>query len=334
MAKSVLLKFVSRILPRAIFTTATTSTRVGLVAPVVRDEITGEYTIQAGAYMLASGGILCLDEISELSSEDFKYFNEAMEDGEAHITKAGLNITVKTRCGLLAACNPTHGSFDMGANLADQVKIPDPTLSRFDLKILYTDKYDDEKDGIMVDHIADSYMNSNEDSTHISLEMLSKYVAYGRRINPVLKKEAVKTINDYYRSIRKDSVGMMKVTTRQVTAIIRLAEAHARMRLSTEVTVTDAEEAIWVFDKALRSVAGDGDGHIDMAKVERKHKFGLVDTILKVIKNGTDGKASEGEILMETAKHKYESEKVCRVIRELCNEGKIMQPKNGIYKVL
>ena len=335
MAKTKLLRFVASIAPRGVFTNATTSTKVGLVAPIVRDETTGEYTVQAGAYMIASGGILCLDEVSELDKSDFKYLNEAMEDGEAHITKGGLNITVKTRASLLAACNPIEGSFDSYQPLAEQVKIPESTLSRFDLKILLQDISEEGKDRKMIEHITASHMDEPE-NLHISPEMLRKYIAYGRKLKPKLTSKSKKVIDDYYVSIRKECGNdKMKVTPRQGTAVIRLSEAHARMRLSSEVTTDDAEVAVKLFDMCFRNVATDPEtGKIDISRIDHKHKFGLVDIILKTIKNGTDGKASEGEILMETSKYKYESEKVCRTIRELCNEGKVMQPKNGIYKVL
>ena len=79
-----------------------TSSKVGLVAPIIRDEITGAYTIEPGPYMLANGGVFCLDEANEISKDDAKYIGECMENGECHITKA-VNVIVKTEAPLLAA---------------------------------------------------------------------------------------------------------------------------------------------------------------------------------------------------------------------------------------
>lgn len=335
MAKTKLLRFVASIAPRGVFTNATTSTKVGLVAPIVRDETTGEYTVQAGAYMIASGGILCLDEVSELDKGEFKYLNEAMEDGEAHITKGGLNITVKTRASLLAACNPIEGSFDSYQPLAEQVKIPESTLSRFDLKILLQDISEEGKDRKMIEHITTTHMDEFDRTDFITPEVLRKYIAFGRKIKPKLNTKSKKIVDDYYVSIRKEcSTDKMKVTPRQGTAVIRLAEAHARMRLSDEVSEEDAKTAVELFDMCFRNVATDPiTGRLDVSRTEVRGK-GIADALIKVIRNGTDGKVSETEILSEMNKLKYESERVLHTLRLLKNEGKVIEPKNGIYKVM
>ena len=334
MAKTKLLRFVASIAPRGVFANATTSTKVGLVAPIVRDETTGEYTVQAGAYMIASGGILCLDEVSELDKSEFKYINEAMEDGEAHITKGGLNITVKTRASLLAACNPIEGSFDNYRALAEQVKIPESTLSRFDLKILLQDVSEESKDRKLIEHITDSHMNGQNMDDLLTPETLRKYIAYGRKLNPALTKESKKVIDDYYVSIRKETSGdKMKVTARQGTAVIRLAEAHARVRLSPEVSKIDAERAVEIFDMAFRNVATDPvTGKLDISRVDHKPKFGLVDGIVKFIRDS--GSATEQSVLSAMQGHGYDPDKVARTIRQLKNEGKIIEPKEGLYRVM
>lgn len=337
MAKTRLLRFVASVAPRGVFTNATTSTKVGLVAPIVRDETTGEYTVQAGAYMIASGGILCLDEVSELDRGEFKYLNEAMEDGEAHITKAGLNITVKTRASLLAACNPTEGSFDAFRPLAEQVKIPESTLSRFDLKILLQDISTEEKDRAVIGHITQNHMTGTPTEGLLTPLQLRKYIALGRKCTPKLTKEAKKVIDDYYVRIRKETNNgeSMKVTARQGTACLRLAEAHARMRLSNEVSQGDAEAAIELFDMSFRNVATDPvTGQLDLSRVDhRAPRETLVYSLLRVIRSqGSGPGASEEYILKEM--HKFDRNRVLGLIKDLKNEGKIIEPKNGFYKIM
>jgi replicative DNA helicase Mcm len=286
--------------------------------------------------MIASGGILCLDEVSELDKSEFKYLNEAMEDGEAHITKGGLNITVKTRASLLAACNPIEGSFDSYQPLAEQVKIPESTLSRFDLKILLQDISEEGKDRRMIEHITTSHMDTQDQFNFISPELLRKYIAYGRKLKPKLTSKSKKVIDEYYVSIRKEVGGeKMKVTPRQGTAVIRLAEAHARMRLSDEVSTADAEAARDLFDMCFRNVATDPvTGKLDISRVDHRHKSGIIETLLRVIRSGTDNKSSETEIISEMSKHNVDAERVLKLIRDLKNEGKLMEPRNGIYKVV
>lgn len=337
MAKTKLLRFVASIAPRGVFTNATTSTKVGLVAPIIRDETTGEYTVQAGAYMIASGGILCLDEVSELDKADFKYLNEAMEDGEAHITKGGLNITVKTRASLLAACNPIEGSFDNYRALAEQVKIPESTLSRFDLKILLQDISSEVRDRSMIEHITQSHMEDQDMSGLISPDMLRKYIAVGRKLHPKLNKPSKAVIDDYYVKIRKEcgDTNKMKITPRQGTACIRLAEAHARMRLSENVEVEDARAAIELFDMCFRNVATDPTtGQLDAGRVDHRNKHTVVDTLIKAIRDcGTpDGTATEKAIMEKMAK--FDPDKIRSLLRSLKNEGKLIEPRDGLWKVM
>jgi len=54
-------------------------------------------------------------------------------------------------------------------------------------------------------------------------------------------------------------------TTRQLESMIRLSEAHARMRLSPEVTAADVEEAVRLIRSAIKQAATDSrTGLIDM----------------------------------------------------------------------
>ena len=337
MAKTKLLRFVASIAPRGVFTNATTSTKVGLIAPIVRDEQTGEYTVQAGAYMIASGGIICIDEVSELDKSEFKYLNEAMEDGEAHITKGGLNITVKTRASQLAACNPVEGSFDLYKPLAEQVKIPESTLSRYDLKILLKDDSTEAKDREMISHITKNHMEGTVTDGLLTPLLLRKYIAHGRHFNPVLNSDSKKVIDDYYVKIRAEvnTGDTMKITARQGTACIRLAEARARMRLSNEVNTDDAEFAVTLFDRCLREVTTDPvTGKIDMSRTDhRATRNSMLSVLMRTIKEvGTVNGATEDAITH--AMSKFDPDRVRALIRDLKNEGKLIEPKNGLYKVM
>lgn len=54
-------------------------------------------------------------------------------------------------------------------------------------------------------------------------------------------------------------------TTRQLESMIRLSEAHARMRLSLEVTTADVDEAVRLIRSAIKQAATDSrTGLIDM----------------------------------------------------------------------
>ena len=60
----------------------------------------------------------------------------------------------------------------------------------------------------------------------------------------------------------------ISATTRQIESLIRLAEAHARMRLSDRVQVQDAEEAVRLMHVATQRAATNKDGLIDFSRIQ------------------------------------------------------------------
>lgn len=65
-AKSQFLKYTEKIAPRAIFTTGQGASAVGLTAYVRRSPMTQEWTLEAGALVLADNGICLIDEFDKV----------------------------------------------------------------------------------------------------------------------------------------------------------------------------------------------------------------------------------------------------------------------------
>lgn len=89
-------------------------------------------------------------------------------------------------------------------------------------------------------------------------------------------------------------------TTRQLESMIRLSEAHARMRLSSEVTAGDVEEAVRLIRSALKQAATDSrTGLIDMSLLtegtsasDRRQREDLKRNVLRVLDERGGGRGS------------------------------------------
>ena len=147
-------------------------------------------------------------------------------------------------------------------------------LSRFDIVCLMLDKCDTERDRKICEHIIDLYGKPKEEQgeeeqgkeQRISDALLKKYIQEGKRIIPQITEEASTRMCECYFELRQLGNGVsVSATTRQLENLIRLSEAHARMRLSHFVEWEDVEEAIRLIKESLHLYAVDPiSGKIDM----------------------------------------------------------------------
>ena len=252
-----MLKYVSKLAPRGIYTSGKGTSGVGLTAAAVRDEF-GGWSLEAGALVLGDRGNVCVDELDKMRSEDRLAIHEALEQQTISIAKAGIMATLNARCSVLAAANPKFGRFDQYKSIGEQIEFP---ITNFIEKLnififVVEDKPDVERDTKLAAHI----LRIHKDTSipfEIEPELLRKYIAYARReVSPKLTDDATAVLQEFYVGMRGGAAeedSPVPITARQLEALIRLSEASSRIRLGTEVTGADAQRAITIQQKCMNT---------------------------------------------------------------------------------
>jgi DNA replication licensing factor MCM2 len=263
MAKSQFLKYVQTAFHRSVYTTGKGASAVGLTAGVHKDPVTKEWTLEGGALVLADRGVCLIDEFDKMNDQDRTSIHEAMEQQSISISKAGIVTTLQARCSVIAAANPISGRYNNQLPFSDNVNLTEPILSRFDILCVVKDEVDANVDNALATFVINSHINSHPNKSHeslkslikeekvqtemISQEVLRKYITYARKyIHPKNSDLNKSKITKFYSLLRKESerVGGMSIAVRHLESIIRISEAHAKMRLSDTVSRDDTDFAI------------------------------------------------------------------------------------------
>ena len=373
-AKSQLLIYMSKLSPRGMYATGGGVTGAGLTAAAVRDDFSGggRFALEAGVLPLSDRGLAAIDEFDKISEEDRRTMHPAMEQQRLDISKGGVKATLNTRCSILAAANPTQGRFSKrGPNESvihsfKETGLPPALASRFDIIWMLRDEARVEDDERIARHILEVrtrgiseakideameydireaeegliFATGYDESEHLTIEFLRKYIAYAKRnIHPDLSVDAKALILEYYTNERQSfnrddqygEVDVIPITPRALEALIRLTEAHARMFLREVANADDAKMSIAVF-RHWREEAGieDESELISGVSVQQRNAAQVIRVTLRDIISER-GVASMNDLLNRTASKGITEYQVEDMISKMLQSGELFSPRNDEY---
>jgi len=343
-AKSVTLKFIADMSPKGRYIVGRATTGAGITATVVRDEFLKGWSLEAGAIVLANKGLICLDEMEKMDPNDRSAMHEAMEQQTVTISKANVQATLQAQTSVLAAGNPKLGRFEPFQPVAQQIDLPPTLLNRFDIIFALRDIPDKHKDESIAAHVLSSHQNL-ENKAPVERDLFRKYVAYAKqKIKPVLTDEAVDEIKKFYVSLRNMPVSAdalirpIPISARQLEALVRLSEAHAKMRLSEEVTKDDAKMSIELMKYYLMQVGYDSETQtFDIDRIatgvstsQRSKVILLRETLTKLEERL--GKFIPLEELQGELEGKMKKEEIDEAIDKLMASGDVFKPRKGFIQ--
>ncbi|WP_435067885.1 LAGLIDADG family homing endonuclease [Haloplanus sp. C73] len=304
------------------------------------------------------------------NSEDRSAMHQALEQQEISISKAGINATLKSRCSLLGAANPKYGRFDQYEPIGEQIDLEPALISRFDLIFTVTDQPDPDKDAALAEHIlrtnyageletqrtkvanpefTEEEVASVTDTVEpaIDPELLRKYIAYAKRnCFPTMTDEAKAAIRDFYVDLRSkgaDEDAPVPVTARKLEALVRLAEASARVRLSDTVEAEDAKRSTDIVRSCLKDIGVDPEtGEFDADVIEtgtsksQRDRIKSIKDVIETVDAEYEGEAGAPiDAIVERAEMEgIDEDKVMDQIEQLKRKGDVYTPATDQYKVV
>ncbi|MCI4338416.1 MAG: hypothetical protein L3J72_03850, partial [Thermoplasmata archaeon] len=172
-------------------------------------------------------------------------------------------------------------------------------------------------------------------------DFLRKYIAYARRtIRPVLTDEALRVIEDFYVQIRKQGEepdAPVPITARQLEALVRLAEASARARLSRQATADDARRATRIVEGFLRRVStAEGKLDIDIVATGVSHsQRERIDALMGVMRQLQEqaGQFALEEVVAAMERHGVPRNRTEALFQSLRSQGELVESRPDVWQL-
>jgi replicative DNA helicase Mcm len=259
------------------------------------------------------------------------------------IAKGGIFATLNARTSILAAANPIFGKYDPYKNLTDNITLPIPLLTRFDLIFVVKDTPTPAQDERLATHILDVHRRGNyTEPPPVQFDLMKKYISYAKKVSPKLTMEAENRLKEFYLQLRRSvAEGQIGATPRTLESLIRLSSARARLMLRDSVLEEDALAAIALMNRMVEDVLTD-------TETKTKADFGILlgqpagergklSTSMEIFRTleGPEKKPVELRLfrdeLVKSGRFKTDDE-VDKMIQKLIKEGIIWENRPGFYR--
>lgn len=344
LSKSFMLQLAKSFLPKYYFFIAgKRTTGAGLFCGVIKDELLGVYSIEAGAMPLAHKGICLIDEFDKLDTTYRSDIHGPMEQ-QVYTNTQIVKATLKTECGILAAANPKDNKFSDYYDIIKSIDLPLTLLNRFDYIYPIKDIVDEKDDYNKAVKILCYGESDDQGEPYITPLMFKKFVLYAQKFQPSFSKDLIKYIAKKYVTLRRVANGKsMLISPRQLEAIKRTAEAKAKTRLSNDINFQDVEFAfnkIYYSIKKLLNVDVTTDiQHLDISTIELGQTLSnksRLERVFLIIANYNKEQKQSCDfdfIKIEAEKSHIDEIDLDKCIALLKRDGDIFEPKPGRYSV-
>ena len=362
-AKSTLLNAAHSLSPRSVYASGDGASAAGMTAAVVSDKGfgTSEWTVEAGALVIANNGIACVDEIDKVHEDAVSSMHEALSNGRVSVNKAGINTTLCAETALLAAGNPKYGRFDPYKSIGDQINLSPTLLSRFDLMFMLQDTPNIDRDGsiarskVRSKRTAKAIQNGEDVATEdrkrvepaIDHELIRKWIALAnQRPAPCIRDDAVEEeMAEAFVTIRGmngySEDAPVPITWRKLEGIQRLAEQSAKIRLSDTIKSEDVQRAQQRIGSSLRQVGMDTEeGTLDADVIEtgaaksQRDRMQTLEALILEMQTESKGGIPYEKLYKQTDDQGLDREKVEDAIENLKDKGQAYEPSDGRIRLI